>query len=96
MNERRGTLVLLNPNTFILTSYYTKTRPWKLDIGRIWAQSPEESGLLLMQKNYITYRVCNETKYKANNNTGCEAIKSNDTSETPTKYNWNGSAWVSE
>ena len=38
----------------------------------------------------------NETKYKANNNTGWEAIKSNDTSETPTKYNWNGSAWVSE
>ena len=38
----------------------------------------------------------NETKYKANNNTGWEATKSNDTSETPTKYNWNGSAWVSE
>ena len=38
----------------------------------------------------------NETKYKANNNTGWEATKSNDTSETPTKYNWNGTAWVSE
>ena len=34
----------------------------------------------------------NETKYP----TGWEAIKSNDTSETPTKYNWNGTAWVSE
>jgi len=40
--------------------------------------------------------VWNETKYKADNNTGWEATKSNDTSETPTKYNWNGSAWVSE
>jgi len=38
----------------------------------------------------------NETKYNADNNTGWEAIKSNDTEETPTKYNWNGSAWVSE
>ena len=38
----------------------------------------------------------NETKYQADNTQGWEAIKSNDTSETPTKYNWNGSAWVSE
>ena len=39
---------------------------------------------------------CNETKYNADNTQGWEAIKSNDTSETPTKYNWNGTAWVSE
>ena len=38
----------------------------------------------------------NETKYNADNTKGWEAIKSNDTSETPTKYNWNGTAWVSE
>ena len=38
----------------------------------------------------------NETKYNADNTTGWEATKSNDESETPTKYNWNGSAWVSE
>ena len=38
----------------------------------------------------------NETKYQADNTQGWEAIKSNDTSETPTKYNWNGTAWVSE
>jgi hypothetical protein len=38
----------------------------------------------------------NETKYQADNNTGWEARKSNDTAETPTVYNWNGSAWVSE
>ena len=38
----------------------------------------------------------NETKYNADNDTGWEATKSNDDVETPTKYNWNGSAWVSE
>ena len=38
----------------------------------------------------------NETKYNADNTTGWEAIKSNDESETPTKYNWNGTAWISE
>ena len=43
------------------------------------------------------YRISwNETKYQADNTKGWEATKSNDTSETPTKYNWNGSAWVSE
>jgi len=45
----------------------------------------------------FTYRILwNETKYNANNNTGWEATKSNDTAETPTVYNWNGSAWISE
>ena len=38
----------------------------------------------------------NEDKYNADNTTGWEATKSNDESETPTKYNWNGTAWVSE
>ena len=43
------------------------------------------------------YRISwNETKYNADNTKGWEAIKSNDESETPTKYNWNGTAWVSE
>jgi hypothetical protein len=37
----------------------------------------------------------NETKYNADNNTGWEARKSNDEAETPTVYDWNGSAWVS-
>jgi len=38
----------------------------------------------------------NETKYNADNDTGWEATKTNDDAETPTVYNWNGSAWVSE
>jgi len=37
----------------------------------------------------------NETKYQADNNTGWEATKSNDTADTPTVYDWNGSAWTS-
>ena len=44
----------------------------------------------------FTYRILwNEPKYNANNNTGWEATKSNDTAETPTIYDWNGSAWTS-
>jgi hypothetical protein len=44
----------------------------------------------------FTYNISwNETKYNADNNTGWEATKSNDAAETPTVYNWNGSAWVS-
>ena len=38
----------------------------------------------------------NDTKYQADNTRGWEAIKSNDDSETPTKYDWNGTTWVSE
>ena len=38
----------------------------------------------------------NETKYNADNDTGWEATKSNDSSETKTIFNWNGSAWASE
>ena len=43
------------------------------------------------------YRISwNDTKYQADNTKGWEAFKSNDESETPTKFNWNGTAWVSE
>jgi hypothetical protein len=45
----------------------------------------------------FTYLISwNETKYNADNDTGWQAIKSNDTAETKTVYNWNGSAWISE
>ena len=37
----------------------------------------------------------NETKYNANNTTGWEATKSNDETEIPTIYDWNGTAWLS-
>ena len=38
----------------------------------------------------------NDTKYQADNTTGWEATKSNDTSNLKTIYNWDGSTWVSE
>ena len=42
------------------------------------------------------YRISwNETKYNADNTRGWQATKSNDSAETPTVYNWNGTAWVS-
>ena len=37
----------------------------------------------------------NETKYNADNTQGWEATKSNDEAETPTVYDWDGTAWVS-
>ena len=37
----------------------------------------------------------NETKYEADNTKGWEATKSDDTAETKTIYDWNGTAWVS-
>jgi len=36
----------------------------------------------------------NETKYNADNTKGWEATKTNDESETPSVYDWNGSAWI--
>ena len=59
---------------------------WSLDSNDDW-QAP------------ITYPSIIEegdVRYNADNTTGWEATKSNDESETPTKYNWNGTAWVSE
>ena len=42
------------------------------------------------------YRISwNETKYNADNTRGLQATKSNDSAETPTVYDWNGTAWVS-
>ena len=42
------------------------------------------------------YRISwNETKYNADNTRGWQATKSNDSAETPTVYDWNGTAWVS-
>ena len=46
--------------------------------------------------DYWRYHISwNETKYNANNTTGWEATKSNDETEIPTVYDWNGTAWLS-
>jgi hypothetical protein len=72
---------------------------WSLDSNDDW-QAPiayptiEDDGADPVVWRYLIS--WNDTKYQADNTKGWEAIKSNDTSETPTKYDWNGTAWVSE
>ena len=72
---------------------------WSLDDNDDW-QAPIEypsitgDGQAESEWHYII--LWNEDKYNADNTKGWEATKSNDTSETPTKYDWNGTAWVSE
>ena len=68
---------------------------WSLDSSDDW-QAPITHPTVT-EEGDVRYMISwNETKYNADNTQGWEAIKSNDESETPTKYNWNGSAWVSE
>jgi hypothetical protein len=68
---------------------------WSLDSNDDW-QAPITYPSIKQEGDVIYIISWNETKYNADNTTGWEAIKSNDESETPTKYNWNGTAWVSE
>ena len=72
---------------------------WSLDSNDDW-QAPitypsitDDGADPVVWRYYISW---NDTKYQADNTKGWEATKSNDTSETPTKYDWNGTAWVSE
>ena len=77
---------------------------WSLDASDDW-QSPityptitndGKAGTEEDPNEWIYMISWNETKYQAHNTTGWEATKSNDESETPTIYNWNGTSWVSE
>ena len=68
---------------------------WSLDSNDDW-QAPITFPTVTEEGDVRYIITWNETKYNADNTTGWEAIKSNDESETPTKYNWNGTAWVSE
>jgi hypothetical protein len=83
-------------NKFILSQPFAS---WSLDSNDDW-QAPiayptitDDGADPSVWKYIISW---NEDKYNADNTKGWEAIKSNDESETPTKYNWNGTAWVSE
>ena len=68
---------------------------WSLDSSDDW-QAPITYPTVT-EEGDVRYMISwNETKYNADNTQGWEATKSNDESETPTKYNWNGTAWVSE
>ena len=72
---------------------------WSLNADDEWKApitypSITDDGQETPEWEYITS--WNEDKYNADNTKGWEAVKSNDTSGTPTKYDWNGTAWVSE
>ena len=68
---------------------------WSLDGSDDW-QAPITYPSVTSGSGFTYMISWNETKYQADNTKGWEATKSNDTSETPTKYDWNGTAWVSE
>ena len=66
---------------------------WSLDSNDDW-QAPI-SYPTVTEDGDVRYIISwNETKYNADNTTGWEATKSNDEAETPTVYDWNGTAWV--
>jgi len=68
---------------------------WSLDASDDW-QAPITYPTVT-EEGDVRYMISwNETKYDADNTKGWEATKSNDESETPTVYDWNGTAWVSE
>ena len=87
-------------NKFLMPQPYAS---WALDSSDDW-QAPITYPTIIddgnegTEENPITWTyfiVWNDTKYQADNTKGWEATKSNDTAETPTVYNWNGTAWVS-
>ena len=68
---------------------------WSLDASDDW-QAPITFPTITEEGDVRYFIIWNEDKYNADNTTGWEATKSDDESETPTKYNWNGTAWGSE
>ena len=78
-------------NKFIARQPY---KSWSLDGSDDW-QAPITYPSTTSGSGFFYKISWNETKYQADNNTGWEATKSNDTSDPKTVYNWNGSAWVS-
>jgi hypothetical protein len=72
---------------------------WSLDDNDDWQAPiayPSITGDGQAEPEWVYIISWSEDKYNADNTKGWEAIKSNDESETPTKYDWNGTAWVSE
>ena len=74
-------------------------KSWSLDSNDDW-QAPIDKPSIIddgQAEPEWRYNISwNDKKYQADNTQGWEATKSNDESETPTKYDWNGTAWVSE
>ena len=79
-------------NKFLCPQPY---KSWALDSSDDW-KAPITYPSTTSGSGFTYLISWNETKYNADNDTGWQAIKSNDTAETKTVYNWNGSAWISE
>ena len=77
---------------FLLQQPYAS---WSLDDNDDW-QAPITYPSIKQEGDVVYIISWNEDKYNADNTKGWEAIKTDDTSETPAKYDWNGTAWVSE
>ena len=67
---------------------------WSLDSNDDW-QAPITRPSITQEGDVYYLISWKEDKYNADNTKGWEAIKSNDEAETPTVYDWNGTAWVS-
>ena len=74
-------------------------KSWALDASDDWQAPIEHPSIVDDGEDPSVWRYnisWVDKKYQDDNTKGWQAIKSNDTSETPTKYDWNGTAWVSE
>ena len=87
-----GMVYNASKNKFLATQPYAS---WTLNDSDDW-KAPITYPSTTSGSGFVYNIKWNETKYNADNDTGWEATKSNDDAETPTVYNWNGSAWVSE
>ena len=71
---------------------------WSLDANDDWTAPITYPSVVDDGADPVVWRYFiswNENKYNADNTKGWEAVKSNDEAETPTVYDWNGTAWVS-
>ena len=67
---------------------------WSLDSNDDW--QPPITFPTVTQEGDVAYLITwNESKYNADNTKGWEATKSDATADPQTKYDWNGTAWVS-
>ena len=67
---------------------------WSLDDNDDW-QAPITYPTITDEGGVHYFIYWNEDKYNADNTKGWEATKSDDTADPQTKYDWNGTAWVS-
>tara|TARA_R110002020_G_scaffold9094_1_gene36326 strand:- start:343 stop:852 length:510 start_codon:yes stop_codon:yes gene_type:complete len=78
---------------FILAQPYLS---WSLDDNDDW-KAPISFPTIRSGENPEAYTYMiewNDAKYQEDNTKGWEAIRSNDISETPAVYDWNGTAWI--